>query len=40
MFEKIFLMKIFYYFLSETAMGQDINAQGNSDSDYVKAVYE
>ncbi|CAO1419719.1 unnamed protein product [Diamesa serratosioi] len=24
----------------ETAMGQDINAQGDSESDYVKAVYE
>lgn len=24
----------------ETAMGQNINAQGDSDSDYVKAVYE
>lgn len=25
---------------AETAMGQNINAQGDSDSDYVKAVYE
>lgn len=24
----------------ETAMGQDVKAQENSDSDYVKAVYE
>lgn len=24
----------------ETAMGQNINAQGDSESDYVKSVYE
>jgi hypothetical protein len=27
-------------FFVETAMGQHVNAQGNKDSDYVKAVYE
>lgn len=25
---------------TETAMGRDINAQGDSESDYVKAVYQ
>lgn len=29
-----------FNFSPETAMGQDIKAQENSDSDYVKAVYE
>lgn len=30
----------FFFFFIETAMGQHVNAQGNKDSDYVKAVYE
>jgi hypothetical protein len=31
--------KIFCHIL-ETAMGQHVNAQGDKDSEYVKAVYE
>lgn len=30
----------YFFSFAETAMGQNINAQGDSDSDYVKAVYE
>lgn len=33
-------LKKLYLIISETAMGRSINAQENSDSDYVKAVYE
>ena len=34
------LLIVFFFFFVETAMGQHVNAQGNKDSDYVKAVYE
>lgn len=35
-----FNTKILIFIFIETAMGKSVNAQEDSDSEYVKAVYE
>lgn len=39
-FQTYILINLLFLVIPETAMGRSVNAQGNSDSDYVKSVYE